>query len=444
MIAALRRQLGDPALPARVHALAAGAPASAPVSLTLELGPGTPDWLAALPASGPFWYQASPALGSFRLGLGHALHVASSGGQRFASLASAFAGFAGAWRRNGKPLAFCGFAFDERSQGPLPNALLAIPAVLLESTGGHCRATLTTTAAEVGLAPALWGELLARPAPDNGWHLLPGADPTLAEHAWIARAGAALRAIAAGHAAKIVLARSRRLQADRPLPVRRLLASLVEQQPESTVFAFGSGHATFLGATPECLVRLAAGEVRADAMAGTAWPGSPALDAPKNQHEQALVVDAIVAALAGCCAGLPQPGAPGIYAAGPVAHLRSVVSGRAAPGTTLIDLVRALHPTPAVGGFPTAAALAWLAGHDERRNGWYSGGFGTLTADGDGEFSVALRSALIAGETIELQAGAGIVAGSDPAQELAETEAKFATLLAALNAPAEAARRTRG
>jgi isochorismate synthase EntC len=156
------------------------------------------------------------------------------------------------------------------------------------------------------------------------------------------------------------------------------------------------------------------------------------------------VVDAIVAALAGCCAGLPQPGAPGIYAAGPVAHLRSVVSGRAAPGTTLIDLVRALHPTPAVGGFPTAAALAWLAGHDERRNGWYSGGFGTLTADGDGEFSVALRSALIAGETIELQAGAGIVAGSDPAQELAETEAKFATLLAALNAPAEAARRTRG
>ena len=251
--------------------------------------------------------------------------------------------------------------------------------------GGRCRATLTTTAAEVGQAPALWRELLARPAPDNGWRLLPGADPTLAEHAWIARAGAALRAIAAGRAAKIVLARSRRLQADRPLPVRRLLASLVEQQPESTVFAFGSGQATFLGATPECLVRLAAGEVRADAMAGTAWPGSPALDAPKNRHEQALVVNAIVAALAGCCVGPPQPGAPGIYAAGPVAHLRSVVSGRAAPGTTLFDLVRALHPTPAVGGFPTAAALAWLAGHDERRSGWYSGGFGTLTADGDGE-----------------------------------------------------------
>jgi salicylate biosynthesis isochorismate synthase len=429
MIAALRRQLDEPALPARLRTLAAGASASAPVSLTLELGPGSRDWLVALPASGPFWYQARPAQECFRLGLGHALHVVSSGGQRFASLASAFAGFAGAWRRNGTPLAFSGFAFDERSQGALPNSLLAIPAVLLESARGRCRATLTTTTAQVGQAPALWLELLGHPAPDN---------------AWIARSAAPVRAIAAGRAAKIVLARSRRLQADRPPPVRRLLASLVEQQPESTVFAFGSGHATFLGATPECLVRLAAGEVRADAMAGTAWPGSPALDAPKNRHEQALVVDAIVAALAGCCTGLPQTGTPGVYAAGPVAHLRSVVSGRTAPGTTLFDLVRALHPTPAVGGFPTAAALAWLAGHDERRSGWYSGGFGTLTADGDGEFSVALRSALIAGETIELQAGAGIVAGSDPTQELAETEAKFATLLAALNAPAEAARRTRG
>jgi salicylate biosynthesis isochorismate synthase len=440
MIAGLRRQLGDPALPARMHALAAGAPASAPVSLTLELGPGTPDWLATLPASGPFWYQARPAQGSFRLGLGHALHVISSGGQRFASLASAFAGFAGTWRRNGTPLAFCGFAFDERSQGPLPNALLAIPAVLLERTGGRCRATLTTTAAQIDQAPALWRELLARPAPDNDWRLLPSADRTLAERAWIARAGAALRAIAGGRAAKIVLARSRRLQADRPLPVRRLLANLVEQQPESTVFAFASGLATFLGATPECLVRLAAGEVHADALAGTAWPGSPALDAAKNRHEQALVVDAIVAALAGCCAEPPQPGAPGVHTAGPVAHLRSVVSGRTAPGATLFDLVRALHPTPAVGGFPAAAALAWLAAHEERRSGWYSGGFGSLAPDGDGDVSVALRSALIAGDTIELQAGAGIVAGSDPTQELAETEAKFATLLAALNARAEPSR----
>ncbi|MGA9961663.1 MAG: chorismate-binding protein, partial [Azonexus sp.] len=89
---------------------------------------------------------------------------------------------------------------------------------------------------------------------------------------------------------------------------------------------------------------------------------------------------------------------------------------------------------PAVGGFPGAAAASWLARHGEARSGWYSGGFGTLGADGDGEFNVALRSALIDGKRIELHAGAGIVAGSDPEHELAETEAKIGTLLAALRA----------
>ena len=82
-----------------------------------------------------------------------------------------------------------------------------------------------------------------------------------------------------------------------------------------------------------------------------------------------------------------------------------------------------------------AAAQAWLAEHHEQRSGWYSGGFGLLTPDGDGEFSVALRSALLAGNTAEVQAGAGIVAGSDAQHELAETNAKLGTVLAALAPP---------
>jgi isochorismate synthase EntC len=104
---------------------------------------------------------------------------------------------------------------------------------------------------------------------------------------------------------------------------------------------------------------------------------------------------------------------------------------------TLFELLRALHPTPAVGGFPEPAALAWLAAHGERRAAWYSGGIGSLAPDGDGEIAVPLRSALLHGQWIELQAGAGIVDGSDPSQELAETEAKFATLLDALDATTE-------
>lgn len=103
------------------------------------------------------------------------------------------------------------------------------------------------------------------------------------------------------------------------------------------------------------------------------------------------------------------------------------------PRNHAFELVRALHPTPAIGGFPPHAAQAWLAAHGEQRAGWYSGGLGILTPDGNGEFSVALRSALISGQTAELQAGAGIVDGSDPQLELAETEAKLGTLLAALS-----------
>ena len=434
MIAALRRRLADPALPARLQALAGGAPASAPLSLTVELAPGITDWLAALPASGPFWYQARPAQELFRLGIGHALQVGSAGPNRFAALDNAFAGLAGAWRHNAPPLAFCGFAFDEQNQTPLANALLAIPAIVLEAHQGRCRAILSTTAEKIPQAVAGWQKLLASPARHTNYRLLPGRERALPDRAWIARVRAALRDIDSGQVDKIVLARSHHLEADAPIPASRLLGALIEQQPDAMIYACGNGPNTFLGATPERLVRLAGRQLEADALAGTAWPGSLALDAPKNRHEQALVTQAIVAALAKCCVALPRPGPAGIHAAGQISHLRSRITGIIAPGITIFDLIRALHPTPAVGGFPGAAAASWLARHGEARSGWYSGGFGTLGADGDGEFNVALRSALIDGKRIELHAGAGIVAGSDPEHELAETEAKIGTLLAALRA----------
>ncbi len=437
MIAALRRHLADPALPARLRALAADAPAAAPLSLSLDLGPTTADWLAALPAAGPFWYQARPVAGLYQLGIGHAFQVASAGPQRFAALDNAFAGLARNWRHDGSALAFCGFAFDEYHNTPLPNALLAIPAVLLESRAGRSRAILSTPAGRLESAPELWRQLLSRPAARLPHRLQPAADQTLAERAWVARVNAALRDIAGGQVAKIVLARQRRLEGERPPAAGRLLEALGTQQPDSLIYAHGNGPTVFLGATPERLIRLSGRQIATDALAGTAWPGSPDLDAPKNRHEQSLVVDAILGALAGLCSTPPQAGPVEIRQAGSVAHLRSRIAGTAAAGVTLFDLLRALHPTPAVGGFPGPAALDWLARHGEQRGAWYSGGFGSLAASGDGEFAVALRSALLTAGGIELHAGAGIVAGSTPQQELAETEAKFGTLLAALAARQE-------
>lgn len=440
MIATLRRRLADPALSAQLWALAAGAPAAAPVSLCIELGRRDTDWLAALPASAPFWYQARPAQAAYRLGIGHALQVGSAGPSRFAALDNTFAGLREAWRHDRPALAFCGFAFDERSQAPLPNALLAVPAILLEARDGRCQATLSTTAGRIAQAATGWLKLLADPVRAAAYRLLPAHDPTLVDRAWIARVRAALRDIGHGQVDKVVLARSRHFAADAPIPPGPLLGVLLEQQPAATIYAFGEGPQTFLGATPERLVSLAGRRLSADALAGTAWPGSLALDAAKNRHEQALVTRAVVASLAYHCAHPPQPGPVEIHAAGHIRHLRSRITGVTAPGISLFDLVRALHPTPAVGGFPGAAAASWLARHGEVRGGWYSGGFGALDTNGDGAFDVALRSALITGKRIELHAGAGIVAGSDPELELAETEAKIGALLNALAAHAANAR----
>ncbi|MCL2635087.1 MAG: isochorismate synthase [Betaproteobacteria bacterium] len=437
MIATLRRRLANPELTARLQRLAAAAPAAAPVSLCLPLGHGERDWLELLGPGLPFHYRARPAQGQFRLGIGHALRLDSAGEHRFAALDNAFAGIREVWRHEGKALAFAGFAFAPDNDAPLPNAQLSIPAIALESVDGHCAATLTVPAGRIDQAVDAWRYWLDRlpRRPDlrlPEW--LPATPETLAARAWVARCNQALQAIAGGRVDKLVLGRERRLAAAANIPPAAVLAQLLGQQPDSLIYACGNGRQTFLGATPERLVRLVAGQVDADALAGTAWPASPELAGDKNRHEQSLVVRAVCAALAPLCAEAPRAEAVQTHAAGHLSHLRSRISARSLPATSLFDLVRALHPTPAVGGYPGPAALAWLAAHGERRGAWYSGGIGCLDQNGDGEFSVALRSALLDGNTAYLQAGAGIVAGSNADNELAETEAKFGTMLAALTA----------
>lgn len=436
MIERLRRQLAAPELLNRLHKLAGAAPAAAPLSLHLDLGKLDSDWLDLLPGGTPFWYRAQPVRNEFRLGIGHAFQLTSAGTNRFAALDNAFAGLCQHWRHEGQPLAFAGFAFDAASNGPLPNALLAVPAILLENIDGACSATLSVPAGRLRQAAAEWQQYLNAPARPYAAELLERRPETLAERAWVARVNIALRDIADGHIDKLVLARSRKIRAGRSFSPAHILGCLVEQQPDSLIYAHGNGQQSFLGATPERLVCLSGQRIDADALAGTAWPGSMALAEQKNRREQAFVVDAVCTALAPLCLAPPEVGAAYEHPAGELRHLRSRISATAKAGTTLFDLVRTLHPTPAVGGFPVAPAVDWLNDHQEQRHGWYSGGFGQLTPDGSGEFSVALRSVLLDGRSAELQAGAGIVAGSDAWLELAETEAKLGTMLAALS-PAE-------
>ena len=432
MISQLKKHLAAPDLAGRLLTLAQNAPAAAPISLCIKLGQQDQDWLQLLPAKGHFWYQSQPENAIYRLGIGHALQISSAGPNRFSALDNAYQGFCQHWRHNDRGLAFCGFAFDETSDSPLPNALLSIPAILLENIGGACTVTLSTTAAHLPQAISNWLQQL-KPAPltPSGVTIItPSA--ILADRAWIARVNAALRDIAQGHVNKLVLSRQRQVESSTPFSPRQLLSQLIEQQPTSLIYAYGTQRQFFLGATPERLVQLEGQHIKADALAGTAWAGSAELSGEKNCLEQSLVVEAVRAALTPFCSAPPKVSPAQNHPAGHLTHLRSEISAKALTTTRLFDLVRALHPTPAVGGHPSAAALNWLSAHKEQRPGWYSGGIGSLDTMGNGEFSVALRSALIEDKLAHLQAGAGIVAGSHPEQEFAETEAKLGTLLAAL------------
>lgn len=446
MIADLQNQLRALSTRQRFSKLAAGAPPGTPLSIAIDL-PDTPDraWLQCWqPGNQPFWFHARPGEGRILLGVGHAFLLDSEGPQRFATLDHAWRAVCHAWRHEADtPVrqAFCGFAFNPERNNAWPNARLGIPTLLIEQQENTLRAIITLAAGniEVGLNSAI---ALLTPA-QPPYPLLPQRVLRIRDSAeearWLARTRHALSDIESGLLAKLVLCREIRLRHDQPIAPMRLLETLCAEQRDATIYGHGTGHETFLGATPECLLRFSPQQLETMALAGTAWQDSPPLASDKNRHEQSLVTEAILGALAPLVTGL-ELSRPEAAPAGMLTHWRTRISGQPRPGVRCLTVLDALHPTPAVGGFPSQPAQHWLQRHEPARTAWYSGGFGLLGSDGSGDFSVALRSALLRGEQAYLQAGAGIVAGSIPAQELAETNAKFGTLLHALGLPAETRR----
>lgn len=462
----LRRRLG-----ARLAPLLAQAPAHGAISITLDLGAGRCDWLDTdFAAAQAFWW-ARPDADEWRLALGQALIVASAGPNRFPALRAAYGGLAADWLHCDadatglQPAAHLGFAFDDEEQEQLPNARLVVPAVLLVSQHGRLAATFTCSGRDGAAAVDGWlHELSAvgrarqgKRGERSASQPLRRQDNPLADRAFIARVRAALAGIAAGRLQKLVVSRSVGLEAANSITIAPVLAALAARHPACTLYAVSRPGFAFVGATPERLVALTAGVARADALAGTSWaagsagapketaanagsapataaaPASLRLEDDKNSREQGLVVDAVRAALTPLCRELTQSQTPEVLRLRDLQHLRTVFTGELAEGVGLFDLIAALHPTPAVGGTPTHAARAWLRARGERRAAWYSGGVGWIDAAGDGEVVVALRCARIAGRHAACDAGAGIVAGSDPAQEFAETEVKLAAAIDALS-----------
>ncbi|MBP1632238.1 MAG: isochorismate synthase, partial [Acidobacteria bacterium] len=233
------------------------------------------------------------------------------------------------------------------------------------------------------------------------------------------------------------LARALQVALDRPADPFDLVALLRERFPAAYAYGWQAGAAALVGASPELLVSRRGQRFACRPLAGSAPRGAdPEADrrlgeallaSAKDRAEHAFVVEAITAALRPLVASLEVPDGPILDRLPGVQHLATPLAGTTT--TRLLALVEALHPTPAVAGVPRDEALAAIAAVEGFERGWYAGGVGWAEAGGDGEVALALRGALVGHDTATLYAGAGIVAGSDPDAEVAETDLKLGAML---------------
>jgi isochorismate synthase len=255
----------------------------------------------------------------------------------------------------------------------------------------------------------------------------------------VERATAALRASPPGGMEKVVLAREVEVTADAAFDRAAILSRLRAGYPGCFLFHVDG----FLGASPELLVARAGDIVRAQPMAGTApRGGDPATDArlaagllasTTYRHEHQVTIDMVHDTLLPWCSYLDYEADPSVVPVANVQHLATLVEGRLSqPAPSVLELVDALHPTPAVAGWPREEALAWIAEHEQLERGRYAGAVGWVDAAGNGTWAVSIRCAEVDGPRARLWAGNGIVAGSDPATELAETQAKLQAMLTAI------------
>jgi len=241
---------------------------------------------------------------------------------------------------------------------------------------------------------------------------------------------------------KVVLARELVLETDHPLHPPSVIGALRDSFPTAIVFRIGG----FLGATPELLVSRHGDIVRAHPLAGTApRSADPATDgrlaagllaSTKDQGEHRITIEWLLDGLLPFCSYVDAEPEPTIVTLANLYHLGTRVEGRlSSPPASVLDLVAALHPTPAVGGDPQGAALAVIAELERAERGLYAGPAGWVDGAGNGAFAVAIRSAQVDGLVTRFFAGVGVVADSEPDAELAETRTKFRAMLGALLRP---------
>ncbi len=353
----------------------------------------------------------------------------------------------------GGPHVFAGFAFqnDVADGEPFPAARLFVPRWQVARAGDTTTAVanllvapdaeLSALADRVWRAHAKFGNVRYRDGVTNAPLPLKFTSSEVGDYR--ASVAQGLNEIEAGDFQKIVLARALDLTANQPLHPLRVLNGLRERFPECTSFSFSDAHGhSFIGASPERLLRVSRGVLETEALAGSTRRGQGAaedaalgfalLASEKDRREQRHVLDSIVRRLGPLGFAPEFTEEPTLKKLANVQHLHTAVKATMPDGIHFFDALAALHPTPAVGGSPREAAVARIRPLEGFDRGLYAGAIGWLNARGGGEFLVGLRSGLIEGDHARLYAGAGIVAGSDPDKEFAETELKFRAMREAL------------
>lgn len=245
-----------------------------------------------------------------------------------------------------------------------------------------------------------------------------------------------------GQAVKIVLARKMEVDFAQPPTIVSILKELTSNQTRSFVFAIEKEQDCFVGATPERLVRIDKQQLFSACLAGTAPRGiSKAEDDKigqalwkdkKNREEHNHVVHMIRGALEASCEAIDIPDEPVVYPLKNLQHLYTPVVAKLKEGFTIFDVLRDLHPTPALGGLPREASLTFIREYESLDRGWYGAPIGWLDAYANGEFAVAIRSAVVQDKKATLFAGCGVVKDSIPEEEYEETMMKFTPMLTAL------------
>ncbi len=323
-------------------------------------------------------------------------------------------------RRGSGLIAFGTFTFAGE-----PGSTLVIPEVIVGRRDGEC--WITT------IRPALDRDVELTHTPIEDPQVLGFHDGDVDSQQWMETVAGAITRIQAGELDKVVLARVVEAQLSKKLDVRAPLSRLAENYPSCWTFLVDG----FFGSTPEMLVRLDGGLVTSRVLAGTiqrtgdkerdmALAGTLA-HSSKDLEEHEYAVRSVADALASHCTGMNVPDAPFVLHLPNVMHLATDVTGVLRDRSGILSLVESLHPSAAVGGTPTEDAKKMIAEIEGFERGRYAGPVGWISASGDGEWGIGLRSAQVMepGDRVQLFAGCGIVADSVPSEELAESNAKL-------------------